>query len=165
MMNNNYSADSLKKRGHGVIDESLWKVFDEMVDRRERERKIREDLMVHRLIQAYPVIKNGRPDRAIGIYSTNDGMLYVDLPYLYSFEECLRIIQDISRKIGLCYGMFNNVPMFSFDTPDNFFRRQHNGMTQEDYKEFMDALFGDHRDIEKAYQILKERTWEHLGKI
>lgn len=131
---------------------------------REREQKIREDLMVHRLVQAYPVIKKGKPDVAIGAYSTNDGMFYVELPYCYECDECLRIVHDIGRKIGLCYGIFNNVPMFSFDTPDTFFRRQHNGMTQEDNKEFMAALFNDTAEPGKAERILKERTWKHLGK-
>lgn len=131
---------------------------------RERERKIREDLMAHRLVQAYPVIKDGRPDTAVGIYSADGGMFYVELPYRYERDECLRIIQDVGRKLGLCYGIFNNIPMFSFDTAGTFFRRQHNGLTQEDDKEYMDALFGDRGDIEKARKILKERTWKHLGK-
>lgn len=132
---------------------------------RERERKIREDLMAHRLIQAYPVIKNGRPDTAIGVFSTDSGMFLVEFPYRYDRDECLKIVQDVGRKLGLCYGIFNNVPMFSFDTSDTFFRRQHNGMTQEDNKEFMDALRSDLRGAtDKAEQILKERTWKHLGK-
>lgn len=259
MNKDNYSAEGLKNRGHGVIDESLWKDFDEMVDNNcqswsglkyvkyvidiceimrdesmpieqrrrkaydlfqeqdhsgctahmtmdalrhlctdgetladeiedfkydpngsrserrayeermkpiwERERKIREDLMAHRLIQAYPVIKNGRPDKAIGVYSTNDGMFYVEFPYRYDNKECLNIVQDVGRKLGLCYGIFNNVPMFSFDTYETFFRRQHNGMTIEDYGDFIDALRDDLRGgHDKAKQILKERTWKHLGK-
>ena len=259
-INNNEDTpgDALKERGHGVIDESRWKDFDEMVDNncqswsglryvkgvidiceimhdesmpieqrrrkaydlfqeqahngctahmtmdalrhlctdgetladeiedfkydpngslserrkleefmrpvRERERKIREDLMAHRLVQAYPVIKDGRPDTAIGAYSTNDGMFCVEFPYRYERDECLRIVKDVGRKLGLCYGIFNNVPMFSFDTTDTFFRRQHNGMTQEDDKEFMAALFDDTAEPGKAERILKERTWKHLGK-
>lgn len=77
----------------------------------------------------------------------------------------LRIVGNIHDNPELCYGIFNGVPMFSFDTYDTFFRRQHNGMTQEDYKEFIDACRSDLRDgIDKAKQILKERTWKHLGK-
>lgn len=258
MEKENYSAETLKERGHGVIEESKWENFDKMVDNNckswmglryvdnvlllceimhnetmpladrrrqaydkfqefdcngtsahmicdalrdlctdgetlaeeildfkydpngsrserrayeermkpiwERERKIREDLMKHRMIDFFPVFKNGSPDTVVYAYSTNDGMFCVELPYRYDRDECLQIVQHVGRKLGMCYGLFNGVPMFSFDTEDSFFRRQQNGMTKEDYKELMDALCGDHYDEEKAERILRERTWKHLGK-
>jgi len=261
-INNNEDTpgDALKERGHGVIDESRWKDFDEMVDNncqswsglryvkgvidiceimhdesmpieqrrrkaydlfqeqahngctahmtmdalrhlctdgetladeiadfkydpngslserrayeermkpiRERERKIRKDLLDHRKVHEYTRVDgSGRELGTVPVYTTNSGMFLVELPYRYTREQCHELLWFISTRFGLCYGVFNNVPMFSFDTPDTFFRRQHNGMTHEDYKEFLDACRSDLRsDTDKAKQILKERTWKHLGK-
>lgn len=98
------------------------------------------------------------------IYTTDGPMFLVDLPYRFNVEECLNIVQQIGKKIGMCYGIFNGVPMFSFDDKHTFFRRQHNGLTEEDHAEFMDALSPEHYDSEKADRILKERTWSHFGK-
>ena len=134
---------------------------------RERERKIREDLKSHMFICDFKVRELGT-DKVLDIvpvYSTRSGMFLIEYPYKYSKEDCLKITQQIGRSLGMCYGIFNDVPMFSFDTHDTFFRRQHNGMTQEDYKEFIDACRSDLEDgTDKARQILKERTWKHLGK-
>ena len=256
----NYSAEALKERGHGVIEESKWENFDKMVDNNckswmglryvdsvlllceimhnetipltdrrrqaydkfqefdcngtsahmicgalrdlctdgetlaeeildfkydpngslserrkyrermqpvwEQERKIREDLKSHMFICDFKVRELGT-DKVLDIvpvYSTRSGMFLIEYPYKYRLEDCLKITQQIGRSLGMCYGVFNGVPMFSFDTYDTFFRRQHNGMTQEDYAEFMDALRPEHYDSEKASRILKERTWPHLGK-
>lgn len=132
----------------------------------EQERKIREDLKRHMLICDFKVRELGT-DKVLDIvpaYSTRSGMFLIEYPYKYRLEDCLKITRQIGRSLGMCYGIFNGVPMFSFDTYDTFFRRKHNGMTQEDYAEFMDALSGDHYDGEKADQILRERTWKHLKK-
>lgn len=261
-MNNkdNYSAEALKERGHGVIEESKWENFDRMVDNNckswmglryvdnvlllceimhneampladrrrkaynmfqefdcngtsahmicgalrdlctdgvtlaeeildfkydpngslserrkyrermqpvwERERKIREDLKRHMFICDFKVreLETGKVLDIVPVYSTQSGMFLIEYPYKYRIEDCLKITRHIGKVLGMCYGIFNGVPMFSFDTYDTFFRRQHNGMTQEDYAEFMDALCGDHYDGEKAERILRERTWKHLGK-
>lgn len=260
MEQDNYSAEALKERGHGVIEESKWENFDKMVDNNckswmglryvdnvlllceimhneamlladrrrqayekfqefdcneaaahmicgalrdlctdgvtlaeeildfkydpngslserrkyrefmepvwERERKIREDLKSHMFICDFKVRELGT-DKVLDIvpvYSTRSGMFLIEYPYKYSKEDCLKITRHIGKVFGMCYGIFNGVPMFSFDTYDTFFRRQHNGLTQEDYAEFMDALGGDHYDGEKADRILKERTWKHLKK-
>lgn len=261
MTKDNYSADGLKKRGHGAIDESRWKDFDEMVDnncqswfglryvagvidiceimhdgslpleqrrrkaydlfqeqdhngcsahmtmdalrhlcndgetladeiedfkydpngsrseRRKREqwlepyreqlRMIRDDELKHRHVRDFHIRKLGTEEvvATIPVYTTNSGMFLIEYPYRYAKEDCLKITRHIGSVLGMCYGIFNNVPMFSFDTLDTFFRRQHNGMTQEDYKEFIDACRSDLQDgTDKARQILKERTWKHLGK-
>lgn len=260
MKKDNYSAEALKERGHGVIEESKWENFDKMVDNNckswmglryvnnvlllceimhndampladrrrqaydkfqefdcngtsahmicdalrdlctdgetlaeeivdfkydpngslserrkyrelmepvwERERKIREDEMNHRHVRNFKVRKMGIETIAsvIPVYTTNSGMFLIEYPYRYHLEDCLKITRYIGIILGMCYGIFNGVPMFSFDTYDTFFRRQHNGLTQEDYEEFMDALHGDHYDGEKADRILRERTWKHLGK-
>ena len=264
-MNNkdNYSAEALKERGHGVIEESKWENFDKMVDNNcksymglryvnnvlllceimhneampladrrrqaydkfqefdcngtsahmicgalrdlctdgatlaeeildfkydpngslserrkyrefmepawERERKIREDLKSHMFIRDFKILTiapKGKEEvrDVVPVYSTRSGMFLIEYPYRYRLEDCLKITRHIGKVFGMCYGIFNGVPMFSFDTYDTFFRRQHNGMTQEDYAEFMDALCGDHYDGEKADRILRERTWKHLGK-
>ena len=86
------------------------------------------------------------------------------IKYEKVMEDCLKITRYIGKVLGMCYGIFNGVPMFSFDTYDTFFRRQQNGLTQKDYAEFKDAIGVDHYDEEKAYRILRERTWKHLGK-
>ena len=91
-------------------------------------------------------------------------MFLIEYPYRYNREACLKITRHIGSQLGLCYGIFNGVPMFSFDDMHTFFRRQHNGLTEEDNAEFMDALRPEHYDSEKASRILKERTWPHLGK-
>lgn len=102
------------------------------------------------------------------ICTTNGPMFLVDLPYRFDIDECLNIVQQIGKELGMCYGIFNGVPMFSFDDKHTFFRRQQNGLTEEDYAEFIDALRcsirDDNADREKASKILKERTWQHLGK-
>lgn len=261
-MNNkdNYSAEALKERGHGVIEESKWENFDKMVDNNcksymglryvdnvlllceimhneampladrrrqaydkfqefdcngtsahmicgalrdlctdgetlaeeildfkydpngslserrkyrermqpvwERERKIREDLKRHMFICDFKVreLGTGKVLDIVPVYSTRSGMFLIEYPYKYRIEDCLKITRHIGKVLGMCYGIFNGVPMFSFDTYDTFFRRQHNGMTQEDYAEFTDALCHDHYDGEEAERILRERTWKHLGK-
>lgn len=112
----NYSAEALKERGHGVIEESKWENFDKMVDNNCKSWM---------------------------------GLRYVD------------------NVLLLCEIMHNEaMPLADRrrQAYDTFFRRQHNGLTQEDYAEFRDALYGDHYDGEKADQILRERTWKHLGK-
>ena len=261
MEQDNYSAEALKERGHGVIEESKWENFDKMVDNNckswmglryvdnvlllceimhneampladrrrqaydkfqefdcngtsahmicgalrdlctdgetlaeeildfkydpngslserrkyrefmepvlERERKIREDLKRHMFICDFKVRELGtdKVRDIIPVYSTSSGMFLIEYPYKYSVENCLKITRYIGEVFGMCYGIFNNVPMFSFDTYDTFFRRQHNGMTKEDYKEFMNAFRSDLEEgTNKAQQILKERTWKHLGK-
>ncbi len=256
----NYSAEALKERGHGVIEESKWENFDKMVDNNcksymglryvnnvlllceimhneampladrrrqaydkfqefdcngtsahmicgalrdlctdgetlaeeildfkydpngslsehrkyrermqpvwERERKIREDLKSQMFICDFEILelRTRKVRDIVPVYATRSGMFLIEYPYKYSVENCLKITRYIGKVLGMCYGIFNDVPMFSFDTYDTFFRRQHNGMTQEDYAEFMEALDGDHYDIEKADRILRERTWKHLGK-
>ena len=263
MEQDNYSAEALKERGHGVIEKSKWENFDKMVDNNckswmglryvnnvlflceimhneampladrrrqaydkfmefdcngtsahmicgalrdlctdgvtlaeeildfkydpngslserrkyrefmepvwERERKIREDLKSHMFIRDFKILTiapKGKEEvrDVVPVYSTRSGMFLIEYPYKFSMVDCLKITQQIGRSLGMCYGIFNGVPMFSFDTYDTFFLRRHNGMTQEDYAEFMDALGGDHYDGEKADQILRERTWKHLGK-
>jgi len=220
-MNNkdNYSAEALKERGHGVIEESKWENFDKMVDnnckswmglryvdnvlllceimhneampltdrRRQAYDKFQEfdcngtsahmicgalrDLCTDGETLAEEIldfkVRELGTDKVLDIvpvYSTRSGMFLIEYPYKYTKVDCLKLTQHIGRSLGMCYGIFNNVPMFSFDTYDTFFRRQHNGLTQEDYAEFRDALWGDHYDGEKADQILRERTWKHLGK-
>jgi hypothetical protein len=148
---NNYSAEALKERGHGVIEE------------------IRKDLKSHMFIRDFKILTiapKGKEEvrDVVPVYSTRSGMFLIEYPYKYILEDCLKITRHIGKVFGMCYGIFNGVPMFSFDTYDTFFRRQHNGLTQEDYAEFRDALCGDHYDGEKADQILRERTWKHLGK-
>lgn len=263
MNEDSYSTESLKERGHRVIDESRWEEFDEMVDNNtkswfairyvtnvidiceimhdeslpldqrrrkaydlfqeqahsgwtahmtmdalrhlctdgetladeiedfkydpngslserrkyrermqpvwERERKIREDLKRHMFIRDFKILTiapKGKEEvrDVVPVYSTRSGMFLIEYPYKYSKEDCLKITRHIGEVFGMCYGIFNNVPMFSFDTYDTFFRRQHNGLTQEDHAEFMEALDGDRYDGEKADRILRERTWKHLGK-
>lgn len=132
----------------------------------ERERKIREDLKRHMFIRDFKVLELGT-DKVLDIvpvYSTRSGMFLIEYPYKYSMVDCLKMTRHIGKEVGMCYGIFNGVPMFSFDTYDTFFRRQHKGMTQEDYAEFIEALDGDHYDGEKAGRILRERTWKHLRK-
>jgi hypothetical protein len=135
----------------------------------ERERKIREDLERHMFIRDFKILTiapKGKEEvrNVVPVYSTRSGMFLIEYPYKYRLEDCLKITRHIGKVFGMCYGIFNGVPMFSFDTYNTFFRRQNNGLTQEDYAEFMDALSGDHYDGEKAKQILRERTWKHLGK-
>jgi len=254
-MADNYSAEALKERGHGVIEESKWENFDKMVDnnckswmglryvdsvlllceimhneampladrRRQAYDKFQEfdcngtaahmicsalrDLCndgdtvadeikdfkydhrmtpeeiraeVIRMEREYEEMMAEKQKRKLKEYeahsdrlgitskvyvcSTYGPMPLVDLPYRFDIDECLNIVQQIGKELGLCYGIFNGVPMFSFDDKHTFFRRQHNGLTEEDYAEYMDALRPEHYDSEKASRILKERTWPHLGK-
>ena len=264
MGKDNYSAEALKERGHGVIEESKWENFDKMVDNNcksymglryvdnvlllceimhneamsladrrrqaydkfqefdcngtsahmicgalrdlctdgetlaeeildfkydpngsvserrkylermqpiwEWERKIREDLKSHMFIRDFKILTiapkgEEKVRNVVPVYSTRSGMFLIEYPYKYGKKDCLKITRYIGEVFGMCYGIFNGVPMFSFDTYDTFFRRQHNGLTQEDYMEFIDACRSDLEDgTDKARQILKERTWKHLGK-
>lgn len=138
------------------------------VIRMEREYEEMKAEKQKRKVMGYKVY-NDRLGIAKGDISTTNGpMFLVDLPYRFNIDECLNIVQQISKKLGLCYAIFNGVPMFSFDDKHTFFRRQYNGLTKEDHAEFMDALRcsirDDNADREKASRILKERTWPHLGK-
>ena len=137
-----------------------------MNEYRERQWKIHEEEMKHRHVRDFQVLRMGTGEAVatIPVYTTNGGMFLIEYPYRSSWVDCLKITRHICSVLGLCYGIFNSVPMFPFDTLDTFFRRQHNGMTQEDHDEFMDALFGDNEDDEKAKRILKEKTWKHLKK-
>lgn len=255
MEKDNYSAEALKERGHGVIEESKWENFDKMVDNncksymglryvdnvlllceimhneampladrrrkaydkfqefdcngtsahmicgalrdlctdgvtlaeeildfkydpngslserrkreqwlkpyRERLRMIRDEEIKHRHVRDFHIRKLGTEEvvATIPVYTTNSGMFLIEYPYRYAMEDCLKITRHIGSVLGMCYGIFNNVPMFSFDTLDTFFRRQHNGLTQEDWQEFLNAEHGE------GIRILKERTWKHLGQI
>lgn len=122
--------------------------------------------MEKRMVAVFPIYKLGtkKKDAEVPVYTTTSGMFLIEYPYRYRMEHCLLITRNIGGQLGLCYGIFNDVPMFSFDTIDTFFRRQHNGMTGEDYSDFLDALSSENYDREKAQRILKERTWKHLGK-
>lgn len=128
----------------------------------EREAAAKEK----RKVNVLPIYRMGtnEKDAEVPIYTTNGPMFLIEYPYRYTMEACLKITRHIGSQIGLCYGIFNGVPMFSFDTLSTFFRRQHNGLTEEDHAEFLDALRSDNYDSEKADRILKERTWPHLGK-
>ena len=133
---------------------------------RERVREIERAAKEKRKVAVLPIYREETKewDRDIPIYTTNSPMFLIEYPYRYTRESCLKLTQHIGSVLGLCYGIFNDVPMFSFDTEHTFFMRQHNGMTEDDYKEFRDALHGEPYDGEKAEKILKERTWKHLGK-
>jgi len=154
---------------NGSLSERM-KYLEFMLPIWERERKIHEDLKSHMFIRDYKILTiapNGKEKvrDVVPIYSTRSGMFLIEYPYKYRLEDCLKITRHIGKVFGMCYGIFNNVPMFSFDTYDTFFRRQHNGLTQEDYVEFREAVRDDLcTDGEKAERILRERTWKHLEK-
>jgi hypothetical protein len=133
-------------------------------------RKIHEEEMRHRLVHEYTLEDgSGNKRGTVPVYTTNSGMFLVEFPYRWTREQCHELLWFIRIRFGLCYGIFNNVPMFSFDTYESFFRRDHNGLTEGDYAEFMEALRydpenGKEMDFELSSKILKERTWKHLGK-
>jgi len=135
---------------------------------KERERKIRDNELEHRIVGSLVTMRNGKLIEH-KIYTTNGGMFRVELPYGEGLENSLNALKEISKHVGLCYAMFNNFPLFSFDTEERAFMRKENGMTKADYAEFMEALRydpenGKEMDFKLANKILKERTWKHLGK-
>lgn len=160
-----YEIETFKYDPNGSLSER--RAYEErMKPIWERERKIHEEEMRHRLVHEYiRVDGSGRELGTVPVYTTNSGMFLVEFPYKYTREQSLELLWFIGVRFCLCYGIFNDVPMFSFDTEDSFFRRQQNGMTKEDYKELMNAFRSDLEErTNKAQQILKERTWKHLGK-
>ena len=101
----------------------------------EREQKIRENLRKHQEVCMFEVYNERLNEKtSVKVYTTNNPMFLIELPYKWDITSCFKLVHEVGQRLsGVVYGVFNNTPIFSFDTKKHFFMR-YQELTEEEYK-------------------------------